>query len=55
VERYDVTSDTWTVVADMLQVRYSFRAVTIGSVGSAEEQNLFDSLITKASGRCASL
>jgi hypothetical protein len=55
VERYDVTSNTWTAVADMLQGRSFFRAVTIGSTGPTEEQNLFDSLITKASGRCASI
>jgi hypothetical protein len=51
MERYDVTSNTWTVVADILQSRSSFRAVTIGSTGPAEEQDLFDSLITKASER----
>jgi hypothetical protein len=55
VERYDVVNNTWTAVADMLQGRYSFRAVTIGSTGPAEEQDLFDSLITKASERCASI
>jgi hypothetical protein len=53
VERYDVASNTWAAVADMLQGRTYFRAVavTIGSAGSAEEQDLFDSLIAKASGR----
>jgi hypothetical protein len=49
VERYDVTTDTWTHVADMLEKRQSFGAVTIGSAGSAEEQDLFDVLIAKAS------
>jgi tetrahydromethanopterin S-methyltransferase subunit D len=48
VERYDVATDTWTAVADMLEGRANFRAVTIGSGGSAEEQDLFDSLIAKA-------
>ena len=49
VERYDVASNTWTAVADMLEGRLFFGAVTIGSTGPAEEQNLFDSLIAKAS------
>jgi N-acetylneuraminic acid mutarotase len=53
VERYDVTSDTWTAVADTLQARGYPCAVTIGSGGPAEEQNLFDSLIAKASERRA--
>jgi hypothetical protein len=46
VERYDVAADTWTAVADMLEGRHSFGAVTIGPMGPAEEQNLFDLLIT---------
>jgi hypothetical protein len=49
VERYDVTSDTWTALAGMLQARSYPCAVTNGSTGPAEEQNLFDSLIAKAS------
>jgi hypothetical protein len=49
VERYDVATDTWTAVADMLERRCTFGAVTIGSAGPAEEQDLFDSLIDKAS------
>jgi hypothetical protein len=52
VERYDVVSDTWTKVADMLEGRDHFCAVTIGSAGPAVEQDLFDSLIAKASNRC---
>jgi N-acetylneuraminic acid mutarotase len=48
-KRYDVATDTWVMVADMLEGRRSFAAVTIGSTGQAEEQDLFDSLITKAS------
>jgi N-acetylneuraminic acid mutarotase len=48
VERYDVATDTWTAVADLLEARLAFCAVTIGSVDSAEEQDLFDSLIAKA-------
>jgi N-acetylneuraminic acid mutarotase len=47
VERYDVASNSWTAVADMLQVRYACGAVTIASEGPAEEQDLFDSLIEK--------
>jgi Ni,Fe-hydrogenase III small subunit len=55
VERYDLVSNTWTAVADMLQARLYPCAVTIGSTGPTEEQNLFDSLIAKASERCASI
>jgi N-acetylneuraminic acid mutarotase len=51
VERYDVTTDTWTAVADMLNQRFSFGAVTIGSAGPAEEQDLFDCLIDQAARR----
>jgi hypothetical protein len=50
-ERYDVASNSWTAVADMLEGRTSCGAVTIGSAGPAEEQDLFDSLIAKASMR----
>jgi N-acetylneuraminic acid mutarotase len=50
VERYDEVTDTWTAVADMLEGRVSFCAVTIGSADSAEDQDLFDSLIAKAIG-----
>jgi hypothetical protein len=39
----------WHSVADMLERRERFNAVTIGSAGPAEEQDLFDSLIAKAS------
>jgi N-acetylneuraminic acid mutarotase len=48
VERYDVTNDTWTAMADMLKRRHDFGAVTIVSTGPTEEQDLFDSLIAKA-------
>jgi hypothetical protein len=50
VKRYDVANTgTWTAVADMmLEGRYYFHAVTIGSADPAEEQDLFDSLIAKA-------
>jgi hypothetical protein len=48
VERYDVATDTWTAVANMLEGRRNFGAVTIGSADPAEEQDLFDSLIAKA-------
>jgi hypothetical protein len=44
VERYDVTTDTWTAVAKMLEGRADFCAVTIGSAA----QDLFDSLVAKA-------
>jgi hypothetical protein len=49
VERYDVASDTWTAVADLRQGRFSFGAVTIRCSNMAGEQDLFDSLIAKAS------
>jgi hypothetical protein len=48
VERYDMANDIWTPVADMLEGRRFFHAVCIESEGPAEEQDLFDSLITKA-------
>jgi hypothetical protein len=48
VERYDAGTDTWTAVADMLEGRKLFAAVTIPAAGPAEEQNLFDALIAKA-------
>jgi hypothetical protein len=48
VERYDVSTDTWTAVADMLESRRIFAAVTIGSTEPTEEQDLFISLIAKA-------
>jgi hypothetical protein len=51
VERYDAASNTWTDVADMLEGRNAFAAVTIGSTGPAEEQDFFDSLIVKAARR----
>jgi hypothetical protein len=49
VERYDVASDTWTAVADFSDGRSNFCAVTIGSSGLSEEEDLFDSLIAKTS------
>jgi hypothetical protein len=42
-----VASNTWTAVIDMLEGRHHFGAVTFES--PAEEQDLFDSLIAKAS------
>jgi hypothetical protein len=48
VERYDVATDTLTAVAHMLEGRNSLCTVTIGSADTAEEQDLFDSLIAKA-------
>jgi hypothetical protein len=49
VERYDVAINTWMLIAKMLEARRYFCAVTIGSARPAEEQDLFDSLIVKAS------
>jgi hypothetical protein len=49
VERYDVATNTWNAVANMLEERYACAAVTIASTGPAKEQDLFDSLIAKAS------
>jgi hypothetical protein len=46
-ERYDVITDTWTFVADLLEGRVNFCTVTIGCVDPAEEQDLFDSLVAK--------
>jgi hypothetical protein len=51
VERYDAVTDTWAEVADMLERRRECSgcgAVTTGSAGPAEEQDLFDLLIVKA-------
>jgi hypothetical protein len=45
VERYNVSTDTWTAMVDMLEGRDCFATVTIGY----EEQDLFDTLIAKAS------
>jgi hypothetical protein len=49
VERYNVATDTWTAMADLPHGRMGFGAVSIGSAGPAEEQDLFDSLIAQAS------
>jgi N-acetylneuraminic acid mutarotase len=43
MECYDVARNIWTDAASMLEGRRYFGAVTIGSAGSAEEQDLFDS------------
>jgi hypothetical protein len=45
-ERYDIASDSWTAAAamDMPEGRRLTCAVTIPSMGPAEEQDLFDSL-----------
>jgi hypothetical protein len=48
VECYDVTTDTWIAVADMIEERRFFGAVTVGSAEPTEEQDLFDSLIVEA-------
>jgi hypothetical protein len=47
VERYDAGTNAWTAVADLLEGRKLFGAVTIPAIGRAEEQNLFDALIAK--------
>jgi hypothetical protein len=46
---YDVASNTWVPVADMLDGRSFCGATTIGFAGTIQEQDLFDALITKAS------
>jgi hypothetical protein len=52
VECYDTATNTWTLVASMLEEQSSFgAAVTIGSAGPTKEQDLFDSLIEKASSQ----
>jgi hypothetical protein len=51
VERYDMESNTWTAVVDMAHGRFDFSAVVIGPTGQAEEQDLFDYLIAKASSQ----
>jgi kelch-like protein 1/4/5 len=48
-ERYDTTTNTWTLIAEMLEARRCFGSVTFGSAGPAEERDLLDSLIAKAS------
>jgi hypothetical protein len=52
MECYDIVSDTWTLVAAVIEGRYASGAVTINkSVGSAEkqdQQDLFDMLIVKS-------
>jgi hypothetical protein len=48
VERYDVATDKWMAAASLIEGRNMCCAVTIDSVGPAEEQDLFDSLIAKA-------
>jgi hypothetical protein len=51
MERYDVTTDTWTTMVDLPHGRMGFGAVSIGATGPAAEQDLFDSLIAQASAR----
>jgi hypothetical protein len=45
VERYDIPSNTWMPMADLIEGRRFFGAVTIGHVVPTEELNLFDSFI----------
>jgi hypothetical protein len=49
-ERYDMASNTWTVVAiaNMLEARENFGAVATASKGPVEEQDLFTSQKAKA-------
>jgi N-acetylneuraminic acid mutarotase len=54
VERYDVATDTWTDMADMLEGRKFFGAATIQPAGPADGQSLFDALITQATHHHAS-
>jgi hypothetical protein len=49
VERYNVATDTWTAMVDMLEGRCAFCSVTIGSAGPADEEDLFDKLIATSS------
>jgi hypothetical protein len=49
--RTSVASKKWRAVADMLEARLGFATVTNGSASPAEEQDLFDSLIAKATER----
>jgi hypothetical protein len=49
VKRYDVVSNTWIALGDMLEGRWSFCTVNIDCEGSAAEQNIYDALIAKAS------
>jgi hypothetical protein len=48
-EIYDMIADTWAMVAGMLERRKNFCAVAVGHADPAEEQDLFDSLITRKS------
>jgi hypothetical protein len=48
MERYDAATNTWKEVANMLEYRTCFGAVTIGPIENVEQQDLFDSLIEKA-------
>jgi hypothetical protein len=45
MEPCNMVSDTWTVVADMLEGRSHHRAVAVESIDTEEEQDLFNSLI----------
>jgi N-acetylneuraminic acid mutarotase len=48
VQRYDVTTNTWTELEGMLEGRCEFCAVTIGATAPVKDLDLFDSLIAKA-------
>jgi hypothetical protein len=49
VERYDVTINTWTAAPNMIEGRMRLGAVATEFVSPAEDRDLFDSLIAKAS------
>jgi hypothetical protein len=51
VVRNNVVTDTWSALANMLEGQSYNCAVTIGSTGQPEEQNLFDVLLAKAATR----
>jgi hypothetical protein len=51
VGRYDVATDTWMTVTATLEGRSLLGVIVIRSTGPAEEQDLFNSLIDKASRR----
>jgi hypothetical protein len=51
VERNDVDADTWMAVSNLLEGRSCFCSVTSGSASPAEEEDLFDILITTATFR----
>jgi N-acetylneuraminic acid mutarotase len=51
VECYDEATNTWLAMTDMLESRLHFGAVTIRDARPTDDEDLFDSLIAKASRR----